>query len=66
MALQSLHKKCSHTDLKELSAKWDLKLQPAGYAFAIWGIIYLLVTVFVVYQALPASMVPHRNDTFIF
>jgi translocator protein len=26
---------------------------PAGYVFAIWGIIYMLLAVFVVYQALP-------------
>jgi len=28
---------------------------PAGYVFAIWGIIYLLLGVFVVYQALPSQ-----------
>ena len=28
---------------------------PAGYVFAIWGLIYLLLGVFVVYQALPAQ-----------
>lgn len=26
---------------------------PAGYVFAIWGLIYLLLTVYVVFQALP-------------
>lgn len=28
---------------------------PAGYVFAIWGLIYALLGVFVVYQALPAN-----------
>lgn len=28
---------------------------PAGYVFAVWGLIYLLLGVFVVYQALPAQ-----------
>jgi benzodiazapine receptor len=28
-------------------------ITPAGYVFAIWGIIYILLGVFVVYQALP-------------
>ncbi len=28
---------------------------PAGYVFAIWGLIYLLLGIFVVYQALPAQ-----------
>lgn len=30
-------------------------LLPAGYAFAIWGMIYILELVFTVYQALPAA-----------
>jgi hypothetical protein len=28
-------------------------ITPAGYVFAIWGVIYILLGVFVVYQALP-------------
>lgn len=30
-------------------------ITPAGYVFSIWGIIYLLLGVFVVYQALPSQ-----------
>jgi len=30
-------------------------ITPAGYTFAIWGIIYFLLGVFVVYQALPSQ-----------
>jgi len=30
-------------------------ITPAGYVFSIWGVIYVLLGVFVVYQALPAQ-----------
>ncbi len=30
-------------------------ITPAGYVFSIWGIIYLLLGIFVVYQALPSQ-----------
>jgi len=30
-------------------------ITPAGYVFSIWGIIYILLGVFVVYQALPSQ-----------
>lgn len=35
-------------------------ITPAGYTFAIWGIIYVLLGVFVVYQALPRE----RNSDY--
>ena len=41
-------------------------ISPDGWAFAIWGIIYSALAMFVTYQALPASWVPDRNDTLIF
>jgi|TARA_B110000285_G_scaffold195272_1_gene225456 translocator protein len=44
----------------------DLKIAPAGYAFSIWGVIYSLLGVFMVYQALPGDWVPERNDKLIF
>jgi hypothetical protein len=44
----------------------NLRIQPAGWAFAIWGFIYLLLMIFVVYQALPLSWVTSRNDKLIF
>lgn len=34
----------------EISAKYDTLITPAGYAFAIWGLIYLLLILFVGYQ----------------
>src|SRR4030066_1403513 len=30
-------------------------ITPAGYVFSIWGIIYLLLGIFVIYQALPSQ-----------
>lgn len=34
----------------EISRKYDTLIAPAGYAFAIWGIIYLMLILFVIYQ----------------
>lgn len=34
----------------DISAKYESLFTPAGYAFAIWGIIYLLLILFVGYQ----------------
>ena len=52
--------------LKEITADRNMRIFPAGWAFAIWGIIYLLMATFAVYQALPSSWVPERNDQLIF
>ncbi|MBC8084225.1 MAG: hypothetical protein H7Z21_13550 [Hymenobacter sp.] len=38
-----------------VSAKYPTLLTPAGYAFAIWGLIFLALTVYVVWQLLPAQ-----------
>ncbi len=35
-------------------------ITPAGYVFSIWGIIYILLGIFVVYQALPSK----QGETF--
>jgi hypothetical protein len=37
----------------EISNANPTLITPAGYVFAIWGVIYVLLGVFVVYQALP-------------
>jgi hypothetical protein len=37
----------------EISDRFDVYFVPAGYVFSIWGLIYLALTAFVVYQALP-------------
>jgi hypothetical protein len=39
----------------EISDRFDVYFVPAGYVFSIWGLIYLALTAFVIYQALPAQ-----------
>lgn len=39
----------------EISNRFDSLFTPAGYVFAIWGLIYLGLTAFTVWQALPAQ-----------
>lgn len=39
----------------EIAAKYPSLFTPAGFTFSIWGVIYLALFVFVVYQALPAQ-----------
>ena len=48
-------------DNAELSAKYQTLVTPAGYAFAIWGIIFTAELVWTVVQALPS----YRSDTLI-
>ncbi len=38
----------------ELSDRYDNLFTPAGYAFAIWGIIFLSLIIFVIYQVITA------------
>jgi translocator protein len=39
----------------EISARFPIYFEPAGYVFSIWGLIYLGLIVYAVYQALPAQ-----------
>jgi len=39
----------------EISDRFPSLFTPAGYVFSIWGLIYLLLTAFVVFQALPGQ-----------
>jgi hypothetical protein len=39
----------------EISDRFRVYFVPAGYVFAIWGVIYLSLLGFVVYQFLPAQ-----------
>jgi hypothetical protein len=39
----------------EISDRFDIYFVPAGYVFSIWGLIYLGLLAFTVYQALPAQ-----------
>ena len=41
--------------MPEISAKYPSLFTPAGFTFSIWGVIYLALFVFVVWQALPAQ-----------
>ncbi len=39
----------------EISDRFDIYFVPAGYVFSIWGLIYLGLIAFAVYQALPSQ-----------
>ncbi|MFT6286858.1 MAG: benzodiazapine receptor [Halieaceae bacterium] len=39
----------------EISANYPSLFTPAGFTFSIWGVIYLGLTLFVIYQALPSQ-----------
>ena len=38
---------------REISAQYQIYLTPAGYVFAIWGLIYLGLAAYICWQALP-------------
>ncbi len=40
---------------KEISDKYFTSITPAGYAFSIWGLIYVGLIAFSIYQALPSK-----------
>ena len=42
-------------DTGEISDRFDIYFVPAGYVFSIWGLIYLGMIAFTVYQALPSQ-----------
>src|SRR5512143_384327 len=39
----------------EISDRFQVYFVPAGYVFSIWGLIYLGLILFAIYQALPAQ-----------
>jgi hypothetical protein len=41
--------------MPEISARYDSLFTPAGFTFSIWGVIYLALLAFVIWQALPAQ-----------
>lgn len=53
-------------NLEEVSDEWALRILPAGWAFIIWALIYSLLAFYTVYQALPDSYAPTRNNDLIF
>ena len=46
----------------EISDSFGALFTPAGYVFAIWGVIYLALSIFGVYQILPAQRDNERID----
>lgn len=56
------------TSLSVINDEQDVGVAPAGWTFSIWGVIYSLLAVFTVYQALPGSwgFMKNRNEDFIF
>ena len=44
----------------QISDRFQVYFVPAGYAFAIWGLIYIGLIAYTVYQALPAQRVNPR------
>ncbi|WP_417238853.1 tryptophan-rich sensory protein [Bizionia sp.] len=56
--------KINNTTIGEVSKELNSLFTPAGYAFSIWGFIYLLLLGFIVYQG-RSLFVKVRNDDFI-
>ncbi|TDU39438.1 hypothetical protein BXY82_1462 [Gelidibacter sediminis] len=54
----------NNTTIGEVSKNLNTLFTPAGYAFAIWGFIYLLLIAFVVYQG-RSLFVKVKNDDFV-
>lgn len=48
-------------DTGAVSDKYDTHITPAGYAFAIWSLIYLGMIAFSIYQALPSQSERFRS-----
>ena len=51
--------------LRHITDEWDLPIAPANWAFSIWGLIYTLLAIWTVHQALPNSKAPERNNDVI-
>lgn len=49
-------------DTGEISAMFPIPFTPAGWVFSIWGVIYLGLAAFAVYQALPSQRTDRRLD----
>jgi len=52
------------TTQADMSAEYQTLFTPAGYAFSIWGLIYMLLLGFVIYQS-RSLFVKVRNDDFV-
>lgn len=54
----------NNTTIGEVSGQFHSLFTPAGYAFAIWGFIYLLLLGFIIYQG-RSIFVKVRDDDFV-
>lgn len=54
----------NNTTIGAVSKDYNTLFTPAGYAFSIWGLIYLFLTGFIVYQG-RSLFVKVRDDAFI-
>ncbi|MCT8339512.1 tryptophan-rich sensory protein [Flavobacteriaceae bacterium TK19130] len=54
----------NNTTIGEVSASMQNLFTPAGYAFSIWGVIYLLLLGFIIYQS-RSLFTKVRDDAFI-
>ncbi len=54
----------NNTTIGELSDTTENLFTPAGYAFSIWGLIYLMLLGFIIYQS-RSLFVKVRDDSFI-
>lgn len=52
------------TTQADMSAEYQTLFTPAGYAFSIWGLIYMLLLGFVIYQS-RSLFVKVRSDDFV-
>lgn len=54
----------NNTTIGEVSNNYSSLFTPAGYTFSIWGIIYLLLLAFAIYQG-RSLFVKSKNDDFV-
>lgn len=53
-------------DTGAVSDKYPTNITPAGYAFAIWGLIYIGMIAFSIYQALPSNAEKFKGLRWIY
>lgn len=53
----------NNNSVGDISARYENLFTPAGYAFGIWGVIYLLLVAFVGYQWY--EWYKHKNDEYL-
>merc|ERR1711990_44436 len=66
MVLNGLSSTVMPTSLGYINDYWNVGVAPASWTFSIWAVIYSLLCLFTIYQALPGGFVKSRNDDFIF